>query len=111
MSYSWPGNVRELENEIQRAILMCPDDGVIQPRFFSEEVSVALQSPDLKRGRRRSLRYCLETLEKQLLVQAMTRLKGNKTKVASWLGLSRAGLLKKLRRHGLVDSAEAQTGV
>ncbi len=27
MSYDWPGNVRELENVIERAVVLCPDDG------------------------------------------------------------------------------------
>jgi len=101
MSYGWPGNIRELENEIQRAVLMCPDGGVIEPRFFSESVCEGLRRIRALPGKKSTLKCCVEALERQILIQAMSRLRGNKTKAASRLGLSRAGLNKKLKRYGL----------
>ncbi|NUP90660.1 MAG: AAA family ATPase, partial [Candidatus Sumerlaeia bacterium] len=48
---------------------------------------------------RAGLRF--ETLEKDLLIQAMERARGNKSKAATFLGLSRATLRYRLEKHGL----------
>jgi len=51
------------------------------------------------------LRSHVEVLERKLLFQALERTGHNQTRAASLLGLSRFGLLKKLKRYGLLRSA------
>ncbi|HEY6867895.1 MAG TPA: helix-turn-helix domain-containing protein, partial [Candidatus Eisenbacteria bacterium] len=46
-------------------------------------------------------------LEERRLREALERTRGNKSRAARVLGLSRQGLLKKIRRYGL-DPAEAE---
>lgn len=36
--YDWPGNIRELEHEVERAVILSPEDGMIEPELLSEEV-------------------------------------------------------------------------
>lgn len=36
LSYDWPGNIRELENMIERAVILAPENGVIEPRHIFE---------------------------------------------------------------------------
>jgi transcriptional regulator with GAF, ATPase, and Fis domain len=98
MVYAWPGNVRELENELQRALALGGD--VIGEADLSAPVRgagpTAMAPDDL------DLRARVEHLERELLERALERTRGNQTKAAQLLGLSRFGLLKKLRRYELL---------
>jgi DNA-binding NtrC family response regulator len=47
------------------------------------------------------LNQAVESLEKRLLIEAIDRFHGNKTKAAIFLGLSRRGINKKLDRYGI----------
>ncbi len=100
--YPFPGNVRELENEIERAMVLVDDNSLIQRWHLSERIcgkGAAESEPTLTKET--DLKTLLDRLEKGILMRVMEELKGNKTKVARKLGLSRFGLIKKLRRHGL----------
>ena len=48
-----------------------------------------------------TLKQMVETLEKSVLSETIKNQKGNKTRIAEALGLSRNGLMKKLKRYGL----------
>jgi DNA-binding NtrC family response regulator len=92
--------VRELENELRRAAALGGNVigvGDLSPAIATAEP--AREGPadanDL------ALRPRLERLELSLLREALTRASGNQTAAARLLGLSRFGLQKKLRRHGL----------
>ena len=97
LDYDWPGNVRELENELQRAVALC--EGT---------VSAADLSPKLCGGaggrhpaRSGSLRERVEGYERDALQQALAAQGGRVTVVARTLGLTRAGLYKKLHKYHL----------
>jgi transcriptional regulator with GAF, ATPase, and Fis domain/tetratricopeptide (TPR) repeat protein len=101
VSHGWPGNVRELENELQRALALGGDvlgEEDLSPALRGEPAGAEDQGSLSLRGR-------VERLERQLLVQALERTGGNQTKAAELLGLSRFGLLKKLRRYGMLPKA------
>ena len=51
-----------------------------------------------------ALKQMVETLEKSVLSEAIKNLKGNKIRAAKELGMSRYGLMKKLKRYGLCYS-------
>ncbi|MBN2830439.1 MAG: sigma 54-interacting transcriptional regulator [Candidatus Cloacimonetes bacterium] len=103
MSYSFPGNVRQLENEIERAVTLADDESYIKPQDFSEEifrfaentkaVSMLTQNANLKEA--------VEQLEKDMIMHALEATAWNQTKAAKHLGLSRQGLIKKMRRYEL----------
>ncbi len=96
VGHAWPGNVRELENEIMRAAALAGK--LILPRDLSPQVagSVPLGLGD---GAGLSLRDQVEHLEQELIQRALAQVRGNHTQAARQLGLSRFGLLKKLRRY------------
>ncbi|MHC4779143.1 MAG: sigma 54-interacting transcriptional regulator [Planctomycetota bacterium] len=101
MAYRWPGNVRELENEIRRAAAL--SDGVIGPEHLSPAVTGKGEAPaeiegDMPPG---TLKEHVELLEVRMIRQALAQCEGNRTRAAELLGLSRYGLLKKMRRYGL----------
>jgi len=97
--YFFPGNIRELENEIVRALTLAPDQGTITPDLFSDSIRYATGIPlNAKEG---SVQAVTDRLERSLVQKALEEVGGNRTRAAEKLGLSRRGLLNKIRRYGL----------
>ena len=93
-SFSWPGNVRQLENELRRALVL--SDGAIDVADLSDAVRrEGLPGPS---GGRLDMRSRVDALETELLVEALTKTRGNQTRAAQLLGLSRFGLQKMMKR-------------
>lgn len=94
ISYDWPGNVRELKNVIREAIAKIGDDGVLSAKLLT------IASRKLPREEE-SEEVELEAIEKRTIIKALKRTHGNKTKAAKLLGISRGGLIKKIKRLGI----------
>jgi len=96
-AYPWPGNVRQLENEIRRAIVLADD------RIDVDDLSddVARGGPAAGRDAGLGLKARVDALELQLVRDALAKTKGNQTKAAKALGMSRFGLQKMMRRLGI----------
>ena len=105
-SAAWPGNVRELEHVIWRLVNSCPDGGTIESGMVAPEIARSLQDsrPELPPDGDLNLRRHTERLEAALIKAALKKTRGNKTRAAELLGLTRNGLDSKLRRLGLVES-------
>ncbi|AKU98947.1 Response regulator of zinc sigma-54-dependent two-component system [Labilithrix luteola] len=96
-AFAWPGNVRQLENEIRRALVLA--DERIDEGDLSEEV--ARGGPAAAREAGSGLKARVDALETQLVREALVRTKGNQTRAAEALGISRFGLQKMMRRLGI----------
>ncbi len=99
MAYHWPGNVRQLENEVMRALAL--SSGTITLRDLSP--AITSQDPD-QAPDGLDLRTNVEALERRLIRKALDQVAGNRSRAAELLGLSRFGLLKKLRRYGMDET-------
>ncbi len=98
-SRNWPGNVRELENKIRRAVALAEEEGDITPDLFSEAVGHAVSDISVEyQGR---LQDRVQEYEKCLIMDALEKYEGNITHTAKELGITRAGLQKKINRLGL----------
>jgi transcriptional regulator with PAS, ATPase and Fis domain len=107
-SFAWPGNVRQLRNEIERAVAMVEDDGVVLAEHFSPEIARAattaprrqVEVPDAVLGAlgQENLEAAVEAVERHFVSRALERYGGNITHAARALGLSRQGLLLKKKR-------------
>jgi transcriptional regulator with GAF, ATPase, and Fis domain len=111
LRYPWPGNVRELRNAIERAILLC-DGGLITrdhlPRPMARVEPIlsivsngtpnptSTPSPSLPHEG-----FDLAAMERDFLEKALGEAKGNKSKAARLLGLSRAQLYSRLEKYGV----------
>jgi transcriptional regulator with PAS, ATPase and Fis domain len=102
-NYSWPGNVRELENLLERAVNMADmnHENYLKIQHFPsllEESSYEINVPDVENIK---LTEAIETLEKQIISQALTKTAGNKVKAAKILGIHSSALYRKLSKYGL----------
>ena len=105
-SYSWPGNIRQLENVIERAINLLDADLSIMPKHLPEKI---IKSKIKKYSLENNyLKDIVETIEKDLIMECIKKTGGNKNETAKILGLSRAGLYKKLNRYNLMELANLQ---
>jgi len=93
--HPWPGNVRQLENEVRRALVL--SDGLIEVEHLSADVQ---RPPDDAGGEPVGLRVRprVDALETELVQTALIETRGNQTKAAEMLGLSRFGLQKMIKR-------------
>jgi DNA-binding NtrC family response regulator len=104
LAYPWPGNVRELRNAIERAILLC-DGGLITRDHLPSPANHAGTNGSggaaLPPDAPPSDGMNLEVLERSLIRKALVQSKGNKTKTARALGLTRAQLYSRLEKYGV----------
>jgi len=102
-AYRWPGNVRELQNEILRMVALADTAtlgaDLLSPRLLGDARDAAGAAAPA--GLTGDLRQRMEHLEQQVLHEAMRRHRGNKSRAARELGLSRVGLRAKLVRYNL----------
>ena len=98
--YSWPGNVRELENTIERMVILSSGPKLTVedlPEFVRAEETVASDRIPVHLG---GERISLEDVEKQLILQALERFHGNRTKAARYLDMSRRTFTYRLEKFG-----------
>jgi two-component system NtrC family response regulator len=101
--YSWPGNVRELLNELERLIALNGVTPRITPDMFSNRITEEVGGTrlDVKIFYDAPLSRAVSYLEENLLKKTLIQTNWNKSQTARQLGLSRQGLLKKIKRYGI----------
>lgn len=99
--YYWPGNVRELENIMERAVLV--SDGLIKLEHLCLErddlknISLSLEKePKVSSYTATTLR----DMEKSMIIDALSKVNGNKTKASKILGISVRTMRNKLHEYG-----------
>jgi DNA-binding NtrC family response regulator len=116
MRCSWPGNSRQLENEIKRLLASVRgrtiteeqlDPSIRNNEAASSAASTSTQVPQEAKPpiqtapARQTLGSAVEALERRMIEEGLRQCNGNKQKAAQVLGLSRQGLIKKLKRLGI----------
>jgi len=110
-SHSWPGNIRQLENAMERMVLMAEGERIEVPDL-PEEIRGQLAGLISGEGGAGSdsgdsgslkdiVRRRTQSLEKQLIEEALSETSGNVTRAAEKLGLSRKGLQLKMKELGV----------
>src|SRR5678816_4417063 len=92
MDYFWPGNVRELRNEIERLVIMAPDD-VIKEGDLSLPTSSSTSASTLQEGRAQ--------FEKEFILSKLKEVNWNISRAARVLGLERSYLYRKMKTYGI----------
>jgi two-component system nitrogen regulation response regulator NtrX len=111
-AHDWPGNVRQLRNIIERTIILAPGDrvGCIDVDLLPSEVldhqgSVGMSSATLTiMGS--PLREARESFEREYLKIQIRRFSGNISRTASFIGMERSALHRKLKALGIADKRD-----
>lgn len=97
IEYDWPGNVRELQNVIERASILA--DTIINeadlPPLSPPSAPDSYQFQIPEQG------FQLDEFEKFLVLQALEKASGNKTRAANLLGITRRRLYSIMERYGI----------
>ena len=97
-AYHWPGNVRELENVIERALIVCGSDGIIDsphlPAWLHTENAGEAEGAQ-------TLQEALEAVEKRFIAAALEAENGNMRKAAARLGLTERILGLRMKKYGM----------
>jgi transcriptional regulator with PAS, ATPase and Fis domain len=114
--YPWPGNVRELINVLERAVLLAPEDR-IRPEHLPIQMPTERENLDIAR---RGVDFDvtlppgavnLDRLECAVIQKMLERTRGNVSRAAELLGLSRGSLRNKIAKHGIDTRAFAGPAV
>ena len=105
--YSWPGNVRELQNEMKRVAVSVHREAITEEDLGEPIRSQGSKEMGPTSPHTRSLKETVEKLEKGLIREALQTSQQNQLKAASALGLSRQGLIKKMKRYGIKIQKES----
>ncbi|HXH15829.1 MAG TPA: sigma-54 dependent transcriptional regulator [Sphingomonas sp.] len=110
-SYDWPGNVRQLRNVVERTIILAPGDriGRIDLDLLPAEVlgdqgdmgaagGTAIMGSPLREAR--------ETFEREYLRVQIRRFSGNISRTASFIGMERSALHRKLKLLGITETRD-----
>lgn len=98
MHYSWPGNVRELKSVFDYIFATC-DEQNIQPLHLPPDVL----RPENGSNGTKTINLSREELKRKQLIDALGQAKGNKSKAADILGISRVTVWNRMKRYGLTD--------
>jgi DNA-binding NtrC family response regulator len=98
LRYPWPGNVRELQNEVQRCLVMADGGPLILEEYLSPKINPAGET--YSRASHRFVEAKAD-FERRFLREALVRCRHHRTRTAAEVGLTRQGLFKLLKRHGI----------
>jgi DNA-binding NtrC family response regulator len=91
-SYSWPGNVRELQHAIEKAVILSDGKRIEDRGIIADRAKTAPESEEP---------VTLEDMEKIMIERSVQKNKGNLSKVAGELGITRATLYRKMEKFGI----------
>ncbi|MCD2324870.1 sigma-54 dependent transcriptional regulator [Sphingomonas sp. IC-56] len=111
-SYEWPGNVRQLRNIVERTVILAPGDriGRIDLDLLPPEVLGASTDAGSAMGASAMmgapLKEARESFEREYLRVQIRRFSGNISRTASFIGMERSALHRKLKLLGITDTRD-----
>ncbi|HTV87642.1 MAG TPA: sigma-54 dependent transcriptional regulator [Stellaceae bacterium] len=106
-AYTWPGNVRQLRNVIDWLLIMAPGDASEPVRADMLPNEITAIAPSVVKWDKGSeimtlpLRDAREVFEREYLLAQVTRFGGNISRTASFVGMERSALHRKLKSLGV----------
>jgi two-component system nitrogen regulation response regulator NtrX len=113
-AYEWPGSVRQLRNVIEWLLIMAPGDSADPIRADMLPPEIGAIAPPVLRWEKAGeimglpLREARELFERQYLLAQMTRFGGNISRTATFIGMERSALHRKLKSLGVHTSDKSQ---
>jgi len=100
LQYDWPGNVRELKNAIERAMIF-EDDAFITTKYLPIQPGVMSRVKTSQTNQTRNESMGLLDMEKNLILNALKKAKGNKSQAAKFLDITRDTLRYKIKKFSI----------
>ena len=97
--YDWPGNVRELENAIEHSFVRCRDREILV-EHLPKQIIKSDQTTQIKNIQ--SLQAPLQKTEREVLLKVLEEVNQNRQKTAQRLGVSKATLWRKMKKHQII---------
>jgi two-component system nitrogen regulation response regulator NtrX len=112
---NWPGNVRQLRNMIERILILGDDSGPIEVDDLPGQSDVGSGGDEgaalSARLTTLPLREARELFERQYLMAQINRFGGNISRTASFVGMERSALHRKLKSLGVVTTSKSGSRV
>jgi two-component system nitrogen regulation response regulator NtrX len=113
--HDWPGNIRQLRNVIERLLILAPPGGGpiradALPNDVSEDAPSVLRWEKGGEIMQLPLRDAREVFEREYLLAQVTRFGGNISRTATFVGMERSALHRKLKSLGLHGGATEERG-
>ena len=113
-SMEWPGNVRQLKNQIERILILGPEDDFISvnelnelnPSFEDENIETVINNVVSL-----PLREARELFERDYLLTQINRFGGNISRTASFVGMERSALHRKLKSLDIISRPKPDPSV
>jgi DNA-binding NtrC family response regulator len=106
-AYAWPGNIRELRNFVENAVVLHRGGRItefdLEPKFRGEAAPPGGPAPAATPAAPMANPLSVEENEKRLLREALLKARGNRTKAAEFMGISRRTLHRKLAQWPELD--------
>ncbi|MBT8409323.1 MAG: sigma-54 dependent transcriptional regulator [Alphaproteobacteria bacterium] len=103
----WPGNVRQLKNVIERVLILGPDKGEIEASELPQSASAEAEEGRVVLSSSLAtlpLREARELFEREYLLTQINRFGGNISRTATFVGMERSALHRKLKSLNVVTS-------
>jgi DNA-binding NtrC family response regulator len=97
----WPGNIRQLRNEVMRLAAISRQNPIVEEDLWESVPTPRREQPAPKPSRPQSLKAAVGQLEKQMILEALQGTRNNQQQAAKALGLSRQGLINKMKRYAI----------
>ncbi len=113
-SYGWPGNIRQLRNLAEWMLIMAPGNPADPVRADMLPPEIIANTPDPMRWEKNSevmglpLRAARERFEREYLIAQVDRFGGNISRTATFVGMERSALHRKLKSLGVGGSDKTE---
>ncbi len=108
-TYDWPGNVRQLRNVVERTLILAPPERIgrieidMLPAEVTAEPAKLVPTQAVRSIMGTPLREAREAFEREYLRAQIRRFSGNISRTATFIGMERSALHRKLKALGLTD--------
>jgi len=112
-AHDWPGNIRQLRNVIERTLILAPGDraqcievDLLPPEILESQSGISGNSAMAIMGS--PLREARESFEREYLRIQIRRFSGNISRTATFIGMERSALHRKLKALGIGEKREGE---